>query len=491
MIVRFRSKDGNYRVEAEPNDDFSLLVKKLLSDLPVGIEQSALMISDQPVGEGKPATEFFGKTVSDLSLRHGDLLFLSYPDATISIKSDSPTPRSTEPKAVRLNGKPVSEADMTAVRTVSESANPWERVVQDKVDDILDAQEGKIIRQKDPKFCRHSDKGMCDYCQPLEPWDSDYLKSHGIKFMSFHSYVRKLNSSSANAKASVSSFLPPLSEADYRVKKNCPSGHPPWPAGICSKCQPSAITLQQQQFRMVDHVEFASSEIVNKFIDNWRRTGNQAIGYLYGKYEPYPEVPLGTKAVVHAIYEPPQVTAIDGVTLTLPWEGEADVDAAAATDDAGNLTKVGVIFTDLTDAGKGDGSVICKRHADSYFLSSLEICFAATMQSKYPSFTRWSDSGKFSSKFVTCVISGNLESQIEISAYQVSNTAEAMVQADIIEPSVSPSLMLIKEPTDQRYVPDVFFRRINEYNVAVQENAKPVFPVEYLLVTLSHGFPAS
>ncbi|KAJ8100583.1 NPL4 family-domain-containing protein [Lipomyces tetrasporus] len=497
MIVRFRGKDGNYRVQIEQRDDFRTLSERLLSQLPSSVVADSVLVSDQPVGHGKHLADLFGQTISDLNLKHGDLLFLSYSEgAPETAKSAGLSP---PPTAVRLNGRPVSDAEARITVPVAFPGNtgsvnsPWENVVQESVDTFLDSQTGKIPRKRDPKMCKHSEKGMCDYCMPLEPFDSGYLKDHGIKFMSFHSYIRKLNSSSSNANAgtaAASSFVPPLSEADFRVKTKCPSGHAPWPAGICSKCQPSAITLQQQPFRMVDHVEFANSEIVNTFIDNWRRTGNQAIGYLYGRYEPYSEVPLGTKAVVEAIYEPPQVTAIDGVTLTLPWEGEAEVDAAAATADAGGLKKVGVIFTDLMDAGKGDGTVVCKRHADSYFLSSLEIVFAAMLQQNHPSSTRWSDSGKFSSKFVTCVISGNVEGQIEISAYQVSNTAEAMVQADIIEPSVSPGLMLVKDATDKRYVPDVFFRRVNEYNAAVQENAKPVFPVEYLLVTLSHGFPA-
>lgn len=418
-------------------------------------------------------------------IRHGDLLFLSYDD--VATPAPSFADQAKIPSAVRLNGKAIPEGTLTTTGVLDGTESGSSDFRQDQVDNFLDTQDGKVSRPRDNKMCKHNDKGMCDYCMPLEPWDPAYLASRSIKHVSFHAYLRKLNAAT-NRPENKASYIPPLTEANYKINKHCPSGHAPWPDGICSKCQPSAITLQQQAFRMVDHAEFANASIVNKFIDNWRSSGNQAIGYLYGRYEPYSEVPLGVKAVIEAIHEPPQVSAVDGVTLTLPWTREKEVDAAAA--EAG-LRKVGIIFTDLTDAGKGDGSVICKRHSDSYFLSSLEICFAASLQKKNPNLTKWSDTGIFSSKFITCVISGNEQGQIEISSYQVSNAAEAMVDADIIEPSVSPELMLVREPSSSRYVPDVFFTKVNEYKVAVQINAKPVFPVEYLLVTLSHGFPTN
>ena len=91
---------------------------------------------------------------------------------------------------------------------------------------------------------------------------------------------------------------------------------------------------------------------------------------------------------------------------------------------------------------------------------------------------------------LVALLTGTEDGAIDVSAYQVSEQAVGMVQADMIESSVDPGTMLVKHESrgedgnDARYVPDVFFRYKNEYGIEVKKSAKPAFPVEYLLVNV-------
>jgi nuclear protein localization family protein 4 len=192
--------------------------------------------------------------------------------------------------------------------------------------------------------------------------------------------------------------------------------------------------------------------------------------------------------VVEAIYEPPQEGELDGLTLGLPWEEEPrirELSASASTP----LTVVGYIFTDLTPTTEDRTKNVYKRHPGSFYMSSLEAIFAATMQKSNPTPSKSSPTGQFASRLVTAILTATEDGQVDIAAYQVSEQACAMVEADMIEASVDPGIVRVKEEDrtqdSARYVPDVFFSFKNEYGLEVKKTAKPAFPVEYLLVNVS------
>ncbi|CAD6957303.1 unnamed protein product [Tilletia laevis] len=552
MLVRVRSKDGIFRIQVETTDDAGVLIDKTL-ETTENADPATLTFSNQPRGGEMPAETLRGKTLGELGIAHGHLLYAAYQtkegaDADVSngvapsvLTSAAPVSAATDASsASHTSAKPDNAVPAAAGKGKQPTA--WENVKEDAVDVYLEKQDGKILRPKDAKLCRHGDKAMCDYCMPLEPYDATYHAEHKIKHLSFHAYLRQKDVLTNSTKGS--SYIPPLDPASYQVQIPCPSGsHPAWPAGICTKCQPSAITLLRQNYRMVDHVEFASASLVENLLGFWRKTGQQRFGFLLGRYEPYTVtneatevaaggagatgkkiagVPLGIKAVVEAIHEPPQEGDIDGLTLGIPWDDQARVEALAkkCVVQAEGFAKglgcefLGMIYTDLTPADPTFedkslvGKVLPKRHKDSFFLSGNEVTFAAHVQLANRSPSRFSRTGFFNSKFVTCVLSGTAPGAadpadeesgvvdqvewgaIDVRAYQVSEQAMALVQADLVEASVKPNVMRLKQSADkERYVPEVFYRYKNQYNIEVKESAKPTFPVEYLLVNVTHGFP--
>ena len=482
QTLRYRSRLGTGRATFRPEDDLAVVHDKIAQALPTALRDT-IEVSDKPQGPFTPLMTFHGRTIAQAGMKHGDMLFLKFDD--VSVGGTASTGSATNGNAAtsnKLSGASVAVEPVTAVRSARRS-DAWKTVKQHPLDDQLEKLDGKIPRSRN-RMCKHGAKGMCDYCMPLEPFDAGYLEEHKIKFASFHAYLRKINSATNKPELN-SSFIPPLEEPDVTVDPFCKTGHAPWPGGICSKCQPSAITLQRQEYRMVDHLEIASPSIVDTFLNAWRKSGSQRLGYMYGYYERYDNVPLGQKAVVEAIYEPPQVDHADGLEL-IDFQEEVRVDRIAALC---GLERVGVIFTDLTDDGTGKGTVLAKRHKDSFFLSSLEASLAASYQARYPNKSHWAASGRFGSKFVTAVITGSTEGEIAIAPYQISEQGVAMLEAHIVEPSTDPNTMLICKEGGAAYIPDVFYSKINEYGRQVKENAKPAFPMEYVLVELTHGFP--
>ncbi|OMH81287.1 Nuclear protein localization protein 4 [Zancudomyces culisetae] len=90
------------------------------------------------------------------------------------------------------------------------------------------------------------------------------------------------------------------------------------------------------------------------------------------------------------------------------------------------------------------------------------------------------------------VVSGNENGDVDISAWQVSNIAMALERAELVVGSTNPSLMMVRKPANpklSKYVPEILYNYKDEYGNNVSNSANPFFPVEYLLVSVTHGFP--
>lgn len=185
------------------------------------------------------------------------------------------------------------------------------------------------------------------------------------------------------------------------VKSGC-RDHPPWPKGICSKCQPSAITLNRQTYRHVDNVMFENTALVERFLNYWRSTGHQRMGFLYGSYEVNNDVPLGIRARVAAIYEPPQESTKNSIKM-LDDEHATEVDELAAKL---GLRKVGWIFTDLITDDPAAGTVKHIRGIQTHFLTAHECIMAGHFQNQHPNVCKYSSNNYFGSKFVTVCVTG-------------------------------------------------------------------------------------
>ncbi|CAF1290011.1 unnamed protein product [Adineta ricciae] len=458
-IIRVQSPDGTKRITITSQDTFKSLYEKTAEAFAFSSYEQFTLYKEQNKKSPLQPTKL------PINLRHGDLVYF------VSKQSNA-------------QSNPISSSSTaTHIDFLSKLIDREE----DDVDKQLDIVDGRIPREKNPQLCHHGAHGKCLHCIPIEPYDEEYLKNHNppIKHMSFQSYLRKLQNSTNSDKFSS------LKNISCSVKEKCSAGHAPWPKGICTACQPSSVTLMRQLYRHVDNIMFENGNIVDRFLNYWRSFGHQRIGFLYGRYEAYNAIPLGIRAVVAAIYEPPQETSKDEVQLVLPDPRETLVENLAHRL---GLRRIGWIFTDLIPNNKrmGDGPVLHHRgNANTCFLTAQECITSGWFQNKHLNTCKYSPDGYFGSKFVTVVVTGNASGQIHFEGYQVSNQCMALVKSEILLPTYdAPELGYIKETSTEQFVPDVYYKEKDSYNNEVMKIARPL-PLEYLIIDIPTGFPSN
>nr|SVE87366.1 EOG090X05T8 [Daphnia similis] len=440
-MLRIQSPEGTRRVDIDNLAVTRELFEKVLNAFET-IEYPFTLYGRRDKSQEIASSD--SKTLASYGLKHGDMIFLS-PIAGAVQRVEQPTGNGKAKNEISNTSLSVS----TPTPSMAGSKIPVRSTVdEDQVDLLLQKMDGTVKRKRDPKNCLHGDNSSCIHCLPLEPYDASYLKDLNVKHMSFNAYLRKLSSGLDGGKYAN------LDNISCRIKPGC-TGHPPWPKGVCSKCQPKAITLNSQPYRHVDNIVFENPNLVEQFLHYWRVTGRQRIGFLYGKFDVHLDVPLGIKGTVAAIYEPPQESTRDSVRL-LPDSRQSLVDRLAAKL---GLSCIGWIFTDLVAEDISKGTVRNFRNAETHFLSAQECVMAGHFQSLHPNPCRFSSDGYFGSKFVTVCVTGDAQNQVHMEGYQVSNQCQALVRDECLVPTKdAPELAYARQSTAEKYIPDVYYK---------------------------------
>lgn len=472
MILRVQSAEGTKRVECEANDTTASLYDKIQCAFNYPSVTCFVVYLNRDKSKQIPLQN--AKRLSLYTLKHGDMLYLVRTDQ-VAARQDSQGAVEKVSNTVHSSDSGRRGADRSPTRT---AAKPPAPVVEDEVDVFLSKQLGLIDRPRDEKLCHHGANAKCVHCTPLEPYDENYLREHSIKHLSFHSYLRKMTGGLDKGK------FAGLENVSCKLRPGC-RDHAPWPRGICTKCQPNALTLNRQAYRHVDMVMFENASIVEHFLDYWRETMHQRVGFLYGRYQPHKDVPLGIRATVAAIYEPPQESTVNSIQL-LPDDKRQLVDELASRL---GLVRVGWIFTDLVPEDLQKGTVKHLRNIESCFLSAQECIMAGHFQNDHPNPCKLSPDGYFGSKFVTVCVTGDSEQRVHMEGYQVSNQCMALVRDNCLVPTRdAPELGYVRESSNAQYVPDVFYKYRDSYGNEVTQMARPL-PIEYLLVDVPVSTP--
>uniref|UniRef100_A0A671RTV0 Nuclear protein localization protein 4 homolog n=1 Tax=Sinocyclocheilus anshuiensis TaxID=1608454 RepID=A0A671RTV0_9TELE len=425
VIIRVQSPEGMKKIASTKRETAAAFLEKVAKEFGLSSNGFSIYLNRNKTGEILSQN----KTLSLLKIKHGDMLFLF--------------PSSAGPSSENMDtAQPHTSSSYPSFPSSSSSSSSLSR--------------------------SHS------------PFDEDYLNhlDPPVKHMSFHAYIRKLTGGADKGK-----FVA-LENISCKIKSGC-EGHPPWPEGICTKCQPSAITLNRQKYRHVDNIMFENHTIADRFLDFWRKTGNQRMGYLYGRYTEHKDIPLGIRAEVAAIYEPPQIGTQNSLELIEDPKAEAVEEIAAKL----GLRKVGWIFTDLLSEDTRIGTVHYTRNKDSFFLSAEECITAGHFQNQHANACRLSPDGHFGSKFFTVVATGGPDNQVHFEGYQVSNQCMALVRDECLLPCRdAPELGYAKESSTEQYVPDVFYKDKDKFGNDITYLARPL-PVEYLIIDITTTFP--
>lgn len=313
-----------------------------------------------------------------------------------------------------------------------------------------DPEKEKYIK-KELKKCNHGPHAKCLNCMTNEQKD--------VKHLSFDEFVdknfAKCRNHSRNQKCT-NCFVD--LEQSYKVKKDCKE-HEPYPKGMCSKCIPPLVTVNRQEYRHVDFASFMNYKEISNLIHYWMDNLNQRVAYIYGYYAEDPVYEKGVRAVVEALYEPPQESDFHhSIVMDDPFEVHVDMIISTL-----GLERIGWLFT---------------TYEKDMFLTSEEIIQASKYQEmfkvKHPI-------GLDVSKQITIVMRCDAEknNQVTPEVYMISDQCQSLIRDHLIETPSNPKTLKIKQAKNNSFTTNFLYQ------------GKTVDEIEpdFFIVNVAHGQP--
>lgn len=395
-------------------------------------------------------------------------------------KSTNTTKIDSKQDTSKLNTKEPKENKETNNKNLEESkliSSDWHKK-EEKGDKL--PQKSEIDKQREKSGltskCTHPETSKCLFCTKPPDYKGNikYSCNHGpngkcpncvskdliedVKHISFDEYlaVRKAKCKGTHdSNSKCNNCTPPL-ENSYIFENNC-KFHAPYPEGLCIKCMPPGVALGRQPYRHIDYVSFMNVDEINIFIQQWQKDYfvKQRMAYLFGYFSEDPNYSNGIRAVIEALYEPPQLNDKDSVEPLVDNDSQI-VDSIASSL---SLEFIGWIFTSInTDKD----TLMC----------SYDIKKSAIYQEQYK---LKHTSGYFVSKFVTVMAKPKDDGDVELQCYMVSDTFQALVRDNIIGDCDDKKVIPVRKPEKNEVLPDIF-----------QENVKVnVFDPAFAIVSVS------
>eukprot|EP00808_Paulinella_micropora_P015807 g19355.t1 len=446
FLIRVRAQKGMKRLvfndDSATLGDLQLQIKDVL-----GLSPSAQVLSRQPM-HAPSLIDTSNKKVSlrELGLKHGDMLYLGGEESSASDAKFVPS------EALRLTarcqhgprGQCMHCHHVAPGQTIKAKCThgPHETCINCSVL----TQSG--TKEVSPMWCDHPETAFCPKCIPQEAVAEGTKKElscicdaakgekclrcigrGGIKtnFMSFSEYMDGQRSLCKYKHASTITCIqcraPTL--PSYAAKKNCSRGHRPWPEGVCLNCAPDTPHLRLQKYRHCDIIS-VPQKLAQTFYQRYAQGGfnNHRVAFFFGRYMDEPKeskVKGGVRAVVEALYEPPQESKADRSRL-LRDPREKNVHQIA------NLLGLEVVGWIVARPIKEDA-----KYKGKVFMSGREVRMAAQFQQRYHN----TETGY--SRFVTVVLEH--ATQVEAQAYQVSDQSVALERDGFLADAKDPWML--------------------------------------------------